>query len=337
VEVAGVCSALARGLKERGHVAEVVLTAEHPFAYPADRVLRTRRERARFGFQAPRRYDVLHYHFNQTWACFGDALYARARRTPRLMHFHGDDCRLADVARREHAARARVVGERDDRGLRRGLRIGSQASSAAVVGDLELLSYVRDFFDVVYLLPLAVDVGDAPSPGPSHAVPRFVHAPSDPAIKGTAAIEAALREAAGRSELAWSTVSGRRNSEVLAAFEDADAVVDQLNSENYGVAAIEAMGRGRPVLAEFDPQKLASWGASVPVVRISPETLTSEIAGLAADRERRMRLGEAGRAFVEAVHAPERVAAAAEHMYEHVSSAPAPGVYEATAGGIRAV
>lgn len=337
VEVAGVCSALARGLRERGHAADVVLTREHPFGYPAGRVLSTPAQRVRFALAAPRRYDVLHCHFNQTWAWFGDALWAGAFRRVRLMHFHGDDCRIGEVARREHPGRARIVGERDDRGLRRGLRISARATSAAVVGDLELLSYVRPFFDVVYLLPLAVELGEPPPAreGDDGAQPLFVHAPSDPRIKGTERIEAALRHAEEAVGIRWKVVTGRPNAEVVAAFEEADVVVDQLNAENYGVAAIEAMARGKPVLAEYDPAKLAPWGGSVPVVRMSPDTVAEAIAAIAGDTEQRRRLGAQGRAFVEAVHAPARVAAAAERMYEHAASRPAPGVYEAGEHGVR--
>jgi hypothetical protein len=335
VEVAGVSSTLAPALRRRGHRVTAALFEPHPFGYPVDRVVRGYARRLAFGLAAPLRHRVLHYQFGQTWFGYLDALWAALWRRPRLMHYHGDDCRLAAIALEEHPRRGRVVDRANDPGRERMLRAASLTCSAAICADLELLSYVRRYFDVVYLLPLAVELGPPPDFAPRREGPlRVVHAPSAPRIKGTDVIRAELE---GLEGVELRLVSGVPHDEVLAAIRDADVVVDQLNSETYGVVAIEGMAAGKPVLCEYDRSKLASWCHDVPIVFCEPGTVAERVRELAADPAERERLGRAGRAFVERVNDPDRVAAATGHVYAHVATKPRPGVYEATPEGVTRV
>jgi hypothetical protein len=252
------------------------------------------------------------------------------------MHYHGDDCRLARVALRDHPRRARVTDLRNDPARARRLRAAARWCDAAVVGDLELLGYVRPYFARVYLLPLCVDLGNANRLRKDRSGPPLVlHAASDPAVKGTADVRRAFEDMARRVDMRWRVVAGRGHAELLAELDGADLVVDQLNSETYGVFAVEAMARGKPVLCEIDRAKLAPWARSVPIAEVAPDTLASRLEALMTDAGERERLGVAGRAFAAHVHASERVAAAAEHMYEHLAADPAPGVYAATPEGVR--
>jgi hypothetical protein len=338
IEIAGVCSALAKGLRARGHRAEVVVVRRNWLGYPYDRLVDAIPARLAFALSAPVRYRVFHYHFGYTWWLFADAVWARTWGRLRLMHYHGDDCRLARVALREHPWRGRVTDPRNDRARVRRLRVAARCCAAAVVGDLELLSYVRPFFSRIYLLPLCVDLTPPPSPRQRRdgEPPLVLHAASDPAIKGTREVRRVVDAVARTIALRSRIIAGRPHAEVVSAIAEADVVVDQLNSETYGVFAVEAMGQGKPVLAELNRAKLAPWARSVPIVDSSPETLARRLEELLRDDLARERLGTRGAAFARNVHAPERVAAAAEHLYGHLSGQPPPGVYAATPEGVTA-
>jgi Glycosyl transferases group 1 len=330
---AGAAGALRDALRRRGHDADLVVFRPHPFGLPHDRLAATWGARLREGLAAPSRYDVLHFQFGTSLVELLDAAWARARRRLVLMHYWGSDVRTEAVARRLHPARARVVGSRpnvDERTVVRRLRLASRVCRAALVSDLELASYVEPWFDRVYLVPTPLA---PPRPGPEPPAlpgdgPIVFHAPSDPSIKGTGEVTAAMDRLAERGVLRSRMVTGVPHDAVLAELARADVVVDQLNSETPGVLALEAMALGKPVLLEYRPEALAPFARGAPLVRVTAATLEAELEAICRDPARRAELGEAGRRFVAEVHDADRVAAAVERVYAHAPTA-APGTYSA--------
>lgn len=339
IETAGVAGALARGLRRRGHDAELAVFAPHPFGYPHDRVVGTGyARRAAAGLRAPLRHDVLHWQFGTTFLEFLDAVWARPWRRTQLMHYWGDDVRTREVTSRLHPGRARAFDQmpRDDRTVRRRLRLAGRLCAAALVSDLELAAHARPWFRAVYLVPtpleLPPDVGPAPSALPGEG-PIVLHAPSDAAIKGTREITAVLDAVAARRPLRPRLVRGVARAQVLAEVARADVVVDQLNSDTPGVFALEAMALGVPVLTEYDPDMLAPFAREAPLVRVTPDTLEAELERLLDDAERRTEIAVAGLEYVAAVHDAERVAAALEHVYAHAARRPR-GLFQAGPDGV---
>jgi len=332
-------AALGAGLRAVGADAEVVLRAPpHPFGYPADRVLRPLPALV-YGLNAPLRRDVLHFQYGSTWVRHHlDARLARLLGRTRVVTFHGDDCRLGDVAKELFPARGRVKSSAGDDATRARLAALGELCDAAVVNDFELATYVGPYFPRVYLLPLPVG-GPAPPERPPRdpsRPPVVMHSPSDPAVKGTAAVEAAVEAVAARVPLEFRLLRGVPHRRVQAELENADVVIDQLNSVTTGIFALESMRAGLPVCGEIDRGALAPFQADIPLVAVTAATLAEELEALLLDPARRTALGHEGREFVERVHAAHIVAAAALHVYAHVREAP-PGLYVADADGIRAV
>jgi glycosyltransferase involved in cell wall biosynthesis len=79
---------------------------------------------------------------------------------------------------------------------------------------------------------------------------RLLHAPSKPALKGTATIRAAVAQlrAAGYA-IEYTEIQGRPNHEVLACLQHCDLVLDQLYSDTpMAGLAVEAAAFGKPAL-----------------------------------------------------------------------------------------
>lgn len=343
-EVAGVAGAIARGLRARGHESSLVVREPHPFGLEVDRITgEGYLGRAAFGATAGWRNDVIHLHFGTSWCEFLDVAWWRVAGRPLVvMHYHGDDVRLREIALREHPARGRVFDEtpnRDERTTRRRLRWASRVCHAAIVGDLELASYVTPVFDAVYVVPVAVEFplprSAAATASASGAVPVVLHAPSHNVVKGTKYVKAAFAALEGRL-LTSRLVEGVPHEEVLAEIANADIVVDQLNSVTYGVFAIEAMWLGKPVLVEFDRARLAPQARDAPLVPTSPGTLESDLAALIGDPDRMRAVGAAGRPFVERVHATSVIVEDVEAVYRHARTRPR-GLFEVRDGAIRSV
>ena len=275
----------------------------------------------------------MHYQFGRTWLPGqADALWARARGRTLVVSFYGDDCRQYGLARSRYPARGRVGDPAGDAAVRRRLRRLGKLCHAAIVGDLELATYVRPYFERVYVVPLPLDASPVAPRRPRRAgsPPLVVHAPSDRRIKGTAEIEAAARGL----PIELRVLAGMPHSAVLDLLAEADVAIDQLNSVTTGIFALEAMRAGLPVLSEIDRVAVGPFQRDCPVVAVTAESLGPELESLLADGPRRRQLGEAGRAYVERFHVAPLVAKAALAVYEH-SRTEARGLFEATALGIK--
>ena len=338
IDVAGLATMLGDQLAALGADVEVVLS-QTSFAFPRHRLVRGRVARTLYGLRAGVRRDVLHFHFGVSWAPFNvDAAWARLWRRTLVASYFGDDCRLAAVATARFAARGRVTDPARDNAVRRRLARLGRLCHAAIAADMELATYLRPYFDRIYLVPVPVR-----PPGPDAAgaardfdKPLVVHIPSDPAVKGTQRIQQAVEAVARRVPLEFRLLPRVLHDQAMRELARADLVIDQLNSVTTGVLALEAMQLGLPVLGEIDRRALAPFQEDSPVVPVTPESLETELESLVRDPERRAELGERGRAFVARVHAARKVAEAVLQVYGHASSA-RPGLYEANAEAVNSL
>lgn len=155
---------------------------------------------------------------------------------------------------------------------------------------------------------------EAPASRPGGRPVRVLHAPSNPASKGTQAIRDAVHAVQAQGvRLELVVVSGRPNSEVLEAIRACDFVVDELYSDSpmAGFAA-EAAAVGRPAIVGGygwdELKRVTSPDALPPAHLCDPDGLADAILLLASDETYRMELGARARRFVEEKWSPEAVA-----------------------------
>lgn len=143
---------------------------------------------------------------------------------------------------------------------------------------------------------------------------RALHAPSLVSAKGTAAIQASVREVRARGvDLELVTITGRPNHEVLTAIDECDFVIDELHGDTpmAGFAA-EAAARGKPAIVGGygweELRRVTRPEALPPAHLCHPDELTDAIVRLATDAAYRIDLGRRARLFVESRWTPEAVA-----------------------------
>ena len=164
--------------------------------------------------------------------------------------------------------------------------------------------------------PVVIDPSEwtCPLPAAQSSRPlRVVHAPSSPTIKGTHLIEPILRRLVEQGTIEYIPVVGVASSRMPEIVRDADVVLDQFRLGSYGVAACEAMAAGRTVighvLEHVREHVFQATGLSLPIVDASPASLETVLQVIAADRSLLRATGQAGIAFVSAVHDGRRSAA----------------------------
>jgi glycosyltransferase involved in cell wall biosynthesis len=158
-------------------------------------------------------------------------------------------------------------------------------------------------------LPYAsVDVASIePRPLPDRQTVVVAHAPTNPRVKGTPHVVAAVEQLRDEGlDIELDLITGVTNAEAMERIARADVLVDQLHIGWYGGVAVEGMALGRPVVCFIDESD-NPYGSALPVVRANPATVKAVLAELVVDRERRASAAADGRSFALREHDPRAI------------------------------
>jgi len=268
--------------------------------------------------------DVVHYHFAPCKPFRGlDLRLCDTLKRVRVVQFWGSDIRNGEVAEKMNPYwhrlpedyRSRQTAEQSRRRQECFARRGFHCVSSAWSLDQHVFP---DLFPIVHRIPQAVQL-DAflPTyPDPDEKRPRVIHFPSVPALKGTSFITAAAERLAKQYDFEFQLVTGKPREEALAAVAEADVVVDQLLSGGHGLAALEAMALGKPVICYLTPKAAQNYPQDIPIINANPDTIEERLAEIVADGPRRHELGRQGRRYVERHHDAAMIARKLVDLYE---------------------
>jgi hypothetical protein len=341
---------LSRYERAFGVESELVVNFNTWLDYRVDRCLgevgirtpRTVLRRLAFGLTAPFRYDVIHCYFglsflswhdfgppNSIW--FADVKIARALGRKLFMTLQGCDVRISA----ESAARNRFTPCHEG-------HCQAVSTCRAILDERRrsLVDRVLPYFDrvlvlnpeLVHFAPQAqfvpycsVDI-DAFTPfWPGTRGPiRIVHAPSDPGIKGSKLIVEAVERLKKRYPIEFTLVQGLRHAEALELYRKADLVIDQVLAGWYGGLAVETMAMGKPVACYIRENDLGclpeEMRQSLPIVRVSPDTLETDLEHVLEQRTEWPEWGRRARDFVVRWHHPRKLAEAMVRAYRDPGS-----------------
>jgi hypothetical protein len=319
-DVGGHAYGLSRGERELGYESDVVVISSGPFGYGFDRnldagishpVWKRLASRALFLARAAREYDVFHFNFGQTLLTvrqfgqvFDELAWLKRRGKTIFVTYQGCDVRpkAACPCRQAHCyAEDRYRQPAAHRVLRLADRV------------FYLNPDLRHWLPGATFIPYAsVDASQievAPEPTGEEIV--VVHAPTDVDIKGTSFVTGAVEELRSVGlPVRLDLVESATRDQVLRRIRAGHVLVDQLLLGWYGAVSVEAMAAGRPVLCYVreDEAEDNPFGAELPIVRTTPESLGEDLRRVVLDADLRRRLGEAGRRFTELRHDPRAIA-----------------------------
>lgn len=135
----------------------------------------------------------------------------------------------------------------------------------------------------------------------TNEIPVIVHAPSQKDIKGTSYVEKAIQSLKSKGyKFEFRLIHGIPYQEAHRVFRDeADIIVDQFILGGIGQLAFEGMYYGKPVISYLIPSVMDEHFPDCPIVNATIDNLDKKIAWLLEHPEERIKLGKAGRAFVE--------------------------------------
>jgi glycosyltransferase involved in cell wall biosynthesis len=324
---------MAQGLRLAGHDAEVWQYVPNKFGYAADRVFEggaDATEYLRRLFEAvDAGFDVVHFHYANSlipargflpW--FWDLPVWRALGVTVVFTFHGTDVRLRShaIADDEFSYYRFADVPCDEDLIAARLAVIRRYASHMTIGSVLNEPYV----DEAVYVPKIVDTDTiAATPMVRGRRPVVAHAPSRRATKGTDLVLAGLdRLRADGVEFDLDLIENITNTEAVARMGRADIVVEKLLGGDAGVSSLETMALGRVAVARIRDQ-VRDQHPAMPVVSADPNTFVDVMRDLLEDPDRRARLGEQGRKYVEQEHSPAVIGRQLETLY---TSKPRPGI-----------
>jgi hypothetical protein len=275
--------------------------------------------------------DAVHWHFDTRLAPNDvDLKIVAAMGKARIVEFWGSDIRIPEIAVRDNPYLAKLLAapagqapgypisaERSRRAQERFARHGF----ACLAPGPEMPDYVQqDLFPSPYRAEAALNLEafEAVYPDPLRRQPVIVHSPSDPAIKGTGVVLAAIEQLKARCDLEFRLVHNVPRSEALAILRDCDIFLDQFIIGSFGTAALEAMALGKPAVCYLKPSVVANLPPDAPYVNANPDNLAEVVGSLLAGGSRRNEIGRRGRAYVAEHHDALIVARRLAGIYEEL-------------------
>jgi glycosyltransferase involved in cell wall biosynthesis len=162
-------------------------------------------------------------------------------------------------------------------------------------------------------LPRGSPAGE-PEPADERHLVRFLHAPSDPAAKGTGVIRDVVEQVRGEGyAIEFVEVVGVPNEILLAEIARCDVVIDQLYGDTpmAGLAA-DAASLGKPTIVcgyGWDELERSVSDTELPPAHCCrPEELAQAVTRLAEDETYRRELGEKARKFLASRWSSDEVA-----------------------------
>ena len=272
------------------------------------------------------RPDVIHWYFGRTALPFGiDLLLVRLMRIPRLVEWQGSDIRTPRIefADNPYYAPALQAGyeyvhvENEKSALARQERFARAGfASAAPLG---MLQYIRkDIFPHTHVIRQRLLLSDFAPRYPNNDIPRIVHSSTAHIAKGTPAVLHAIDHLKQERRFEFQLVSGMPYVQAQQIVQDADIFLDQFVLGDFGMASLEALALGKPVVCYVKPALLALYPLDLPIVNATQETLPDVLRELIDSPTLRRELGEKGRAYMERYYNPTALTNELITLYQSV-------------------
>jgi hypothetical protein len=168
-----------------------------------------------------------------------------------------------------------------------------------------MLRYVqRDLFSRAYVVPQRILLSDysLTYPDPGVTRPLIVHSSTAPAAKGTLAVLRAIERVKDKFDIEFRLIQRMPRTDALRLVQTADIYLEQFVLGDHGMAALEAMACGKPVLSYIKPSMIDQYPQDCPIVNANQDNLADILEPLVKDGHLRHEIGKRSREYVERHH-----------------------------------
>lgn len=259
--------------------------------------------------------DVVHWHFQPALLMALDLWVAKALKKRVCVEFWGSEIRIPQIEVKENLYYARALqgGAFSTESNIQSSRIQhrfSKIKPTVFVPDVQMLSYVdQNLLPDVRIIERRVCLQDydVQYPQKNNLKPIVMHIPSVPIIKGTPAVEFAIKKLDGQCDFEYRSMTGVTYDKAMQAMAECDIYIDQLVLGVFGLAAIQAMAYGKPVVCYMLPAMRAAL-PDMPIIDATQENLPEVLERLIKNPQLRYEIGLKSRAWVEQHHNAHKIA-----------------------------
>lgn len=153
---------------------------------------------------------------------------------------------------------------------------------------------------------------------------KIVHAPTNPEVKGSSHILRAIKNLKAKYGECFEFVTVDKiipHAALMALYQQADLVIDQVLIGWYGAAAVEAMMMGKPVIARINPDDLhfippgMARDVQEALIHADPFSIEQVLERCIQDKEFLLNKAAAGLEYVHKWHDPKYVAGLTKEFY----------------------
>ena len=271
--------------------------------------------------------DIVHWYFDSSILPFGlDLKMIKVLKKPAVVEWLGSDIRIPEIEFEDNPYYKAAFPngyEYQSENYQRSRQTQKRFVKAGFVPVVIpcMIQYIqKDICPRFYKIwqPIRLD-GFIPRCGDRRKrKPLIVHVTSAPVAKGTAAVLKAVDRLKKKYDFEFILIQGMIREKVLELIQQADIFLDQFVIGYYGMAALEAMGFGKPVLCYIKPSLLKEEAPDLPIVNANPENLVEPLEAILCDGRLRYEIGKRSRAYVEKYHDATKVAHQLVDIYQEV-------------------
>lgn len=136
-------------------------------------------------------------------------------------------------------------------------------------------------------------------PGIDVPRPKIIHSPTARICKGTEYVEKVIKSLSAEYSFEFELLENMTRDDVKKKLEECDIYVDQFILGGHGMATVEAMALGKPVLCYLHEKSLEELPDECPIINASIDTLEHELRKLIINSTLRYEVGKKSRQYVE--------------------------------------
>ncbi len=261
--------------------------------------------------------DVLHYHWDSAFTDSRDLRWAAKLGKPIFIEWVGSEIRIPEICKRVNPYYCKAFGngyeyksfESEKTSIRNQKKFQKVNAIPLIIPEMNL--YVqKKMFPVSYPSQLRINLKEFKTafPDETNNRPLIIHSPSAKIAKGSNFIIPVMEELKKEYDFEFLILHDMIREEVLSIMQKADIFIDQIILGSYGMAAMEAMAFGKPVMCYIMPQVFeGGLSEECPIVNTNPDNLKEQLIKLITNPQLRHDIGIKSRAFVEKFHDVEKI------------------------------
>lgn len=249
-------------------------------------------------------FDYFHFVFNMAlMPDRRDLVLLKALNKRTFMHNLGSEIRIPSLARKHHpywkVAEKDYLSHLNEPGIIQNLKFVSSYIDNVIVNDYEMLSYVKDYYKNVYMIGLPISLDKYPYTPSLNKKLLIVHAPTNPAVKGSYYFLKAVEELQSEFDFDFIKVQGYSHDEAKKIYRRADIILDELVIGTYGSLTMESLSMGKCVVTYISDAFPTPHESKIPVQIATIDNVKEKIRELILSDDLRQSLSINGRKYVE--------------------------------------